>query len=172
MHSERVYLALGSNLGDSIFILQRAFEEIQALPTISHFQRSQFYQTSPVSPIPQKDFINATCSFACELSPIELFQHLQAIEKKLGKVPKAKTAPRTIDIDILLYGHAWIDTPELKIPHHGLKGRLFVLTPLSDLTDHLLIPEPNGKLQRLVLKDYLSTFPNPNQERVSLYTLE
>ena len=169
MHSKTVYLSLGSNQGDRISILQSALKEIQALPSIEHFKSSRFYQTSPVSPIPQNDFINAACSFACKLTPYDLLQHLQKIEKNLGKTPKAKNAPRLIDIDILLYDERWIDTPELKIPHPGLKKRLFVLIPLSDLTKKLMIPQVNGNVEQLILKDYYLILITMS-EKISLVT--
>jgi 2-amino-4-hydroxy-6-hydroxymethyldihydropteridine diphosphokinase len=168
MHSKQIYLGLGSNMGNSIAILTEALQEIEAFPHLHDFRHSRFYQTSPVSPVVQRDFINAACVFMSPLAPYELLSQLQSIEKRLGKVPKEKIAPRPIDIDILLYGEEWIDSPDLSIPHPGLKERLFVLMPLSDLTDFLLIPKQDGDPQRLLLKDYLSNFQNSNNEKVAL----
>ncbi len=162
----KVYLGLGSNIGDSIAIVTQALNKIAALPHVEDFRRSRFFQTTPVSPIAQRDFINVACCFSSSLTPHELLFQLQDIERKLGKVPKAKTAPRPIDIDMLLYGQEWIDTPDLCIPHPRMKERLFVLAPLSDLTDLLLIPNQQGELQPLSLKDYLNSFSNAHNEKV------
>lgn len=135
--SDQVFLGLGSNLGDRLALLQAALKQIEALPNTSHFQASKIYETSPVSPIPQGPFLNAACSFLTDLSPFELLSHLQQIETALGKTPKPKTAPRLIDIDILLFGQMKIDTPTLQIPHPHWQERLFVLRPLLDLTEEI-----------------------------------
>jgi 2-amino-4-hydroxy-6-hydroxymethyldihydropteridine diphosphokinase len=150
-----VYLGLGSNLGDSLATLQQALKEIASLPKTQLVRSSPFYQTSPISPLPQNDFINLVCSIITTLSPFELFHQLEAIEKKLGKIPKAKTEPRKIDIDLLLYGDLFIETPELQIPHPRMMERLFVLKPLSDLLDTLLVPQSNSKPKVIFLKDFL-----------------
>lgn len=138
--SDRVYLGLGSNLGDRLVLIQAAFEAIQALPNTSGFQTSKIYETDPVSPIPQGLFLNAACTFLTDLTPFDLLAYLQQIETKLGKTPKPKTAPRPIDIDILLFGQKQIDTPTLQIPHPRWQERLFMLLPLLDLTEEILLP--------------------------------
>jgi 2-amino-4-hydroxy-6-hydroxymethyldihydropteridine diphosphokinase len=138
--SDRVYLGLGSNLGDRLALIKTALEKIQALPLTHRFQTSKIYETAPVSPIPQGPFLNAACTFLTTLSPFELLDYLQKIEKELGKTPKPKEAPRPIDIDILLFGQKQIDTPTLQIPHPAWQERPFVLIPLLDLTEEILLP--------------------------------
>ncbi len=168
MPSEPVYLGLGSNLGESLATLKNALTEIQALPQVSDLKVSGFYQTSPVSPLPQPDFVNAAASFKTAFSPEELLFELQKIEKKLGKIPKKKEEPRVLDLDILLFGSRWINTPTLKVPHPELLNRLFVLTPLADLTERLNIPKPSGPPRKIDLKEYLKTFSNPYRETVKI----
>ena len=99
--SELVYLGLGSNIGDSRSLLERAFCSIKDIPQVDSLQTSSLYATSPVSPIPQRDFLNAACRFHTTLSPQALYDALHRIEVSLGKIPKEKNAPRAIDIDIL-----------------------------------------------------------------------
>jgi 2-amino-4-hydroxy-6-hydroxymethyldihydropteridine diphosphokinase len=168
MPSEPVYLGLGSNLGGSLATLKNALTEIRALPQVSDLTVSGFYQTTPVSPLPQPDFLNAAASFNTSFSPEELLCELQKIEKKLGKIPKKKEEPRVLDLDILLFGSRWINTPTLKVPHPELLNRLFVLTPLADLTETIVIVQPDGLRVTINLKEYLSQFPNLHGERVEI----
>src|SRR5205814_6337226 len=106
-------------------------------------QVSKLYLTSPVSEIPQPHYTNAACVFQTSLSAHQLFPALQTIEQKHGKTPKAKNAPRVIDIDLLFFGHESYQEEHLQIPHPRWRERLFVLVPLVDLTDHISLPLPN-----------------------------
>lgn len=130
----QVYVALGGNIGDTQSILTQALQQISALPNVQHLECSRFYRTPPVSPIPQASYINAVCRFQTSLSAKELLHALQRIETALGKVPKAKEAPRCIDLDILFFGAELHRDAELVIPHPRWRERLFVLLPLLDLT--------------------------------------
>lgn len=150
----RVYLGLGSNLGDPLSQVEKAFKEISALSEIIEPRCSKLYKTAPVSPLPQPDFINAACTFFTRLQPVELLRKLQNIEKNLGKIPKKKTEPRLIDIDILLYGERLIDTDELKVPHPAMLERLFVLAPLSDLVDEIFVPQVGGRSVKVDLRRF------------------
>lgn len=129
-----VYVGLGSNLGDSADIVAKALALLEAVPAISQFAASPLYLTSPVSDLPQPDFVNAVCRFKTTLAPMELLAELQKIERHFGQSPKPKNAPRLIDLDILFFGREKILTPDLEIPHPRWKERLFVIRPLSDLT--------------------------------------
>lgn len=137
MQQEIVYLGLGSNLGDSKNILQKACQSINLLPNTTVLQFSSIYCTSPISSIPQRDYLNLTCSLTTTLDPYALFIYLEQIEQSLGKIPKPKDAPRKIDIDILYFGNRILHSERLIIPHPKIKERLFVLQPLLELTDHL-----------------------------------
>ncbi|MBA3721577.1 MAG: 2-amino-4-hydroxy-6-hydroxymethyldihydropteridine diphosphokinase [Parachlamydiaceae bacterium] len=129
-----VYLGLGGNIGDTQLTIIKAIQKINKFPNIRNFQISRFYQTSPVGDENQASFINCVCRFDTNLDPFVLLTKMQDIERGLGKVPKPRTAPRIIDIDILFYGDSEMQTPDLEIPHPRWKERLFVLIPLQDLT--------------------------------------
>lgn len=137
MQQEIVYLGLGSNLGHSKTILQKACQSINELPNTTAFQFSSIYRTSPISSIPQRDYLNLACSLTTTLDPFTLFRYLEQIEQSLGKIPKPKEAPRKIDIDILYFGNRILHSEKLIIPHPKIKERLFVLQPLLELTNHL-----------------------------------
>lgn len=171
MSPEIVFLGLGSNLGDSLSLVKQALHEIGTLPDSGALRISCLYQTTPVSPLPQPNFINCACAFYTKLAPHALLDHLQKIETKLGKLPKKKSEPRLIDIDILLFGERFIDTARLKVPHPSLLERLFVLVPLSDLTGWLTIPQAEGPALQINLSEHLRTFSNPHQEKVELKEL-
>jgi 2-amino-4-hydroxy-6-hydroxymethyldihydropteridine diphosphokinase len=128
-----VFVALGSNLGDSRALLNLALKAIQSLPSTSDLKASSLYLSKALSSIPQPDFLNAVCSFKTTLEPLELLTALQEIELKLGKVAKPKEAPRLIDLDILFFGDLEMRTERLEIPHPRWMERLFVLCPLSEL---------------------------------------
>jgi 2-amino-4-hydroxy-6-hydroxymethyldihydropteridine diphosphokinase len=134
---------------------------------VKNFRVSSFYDTTPVSPIPQPNFLNCTCAFETRLSPETLLGALQEIETKLGKRPKKKNEPRPIDIDILLFGERFIDTPTLQVPHPALLERLFVLRPLSDLTETIRVSQREGPPLQIHLREFLRTFANPHQETVA-----
>ena len=161
-----VYIGLGSNLGDSMLIIQKALDLIKALPGIHQLEISHFYQTSPLGNTHQNSFINAVCRFKTSLEAHELLHSLQKIEAFLGKKPKGKYEPRLIDLDILLFGLEWHQDEELTVPHPHWQERLFVLVPLSDLVVELKIPQADGSLLAFNVKTYLQHFNNPNQETV------
>lgn len=132
-----IYVGIGSNLADPIEKVTEALCLLEALPAISEFAASPLYLTSPVSDLPQPDFVNAVCRFKTTLTPVELFAELQKIERHMGQSPKPKNAPRLIDLDILFFGQASFQTEQLEIPHPRWKERLFVLRPLADLTPYV-----------------------------------
>jgi 2-amino-4-hydroxy-6-hydroxymethyldihydropteridine diphosphokinase len=135
-----VFLSLGSNLGESANTIHSALRAIEALPQVYDFIASSLYRTAPVSPLPQPDFLNAACSLRTHLTLEALFAFLNMIEEHLGKIPKPKEAPRPIDIDIVLFGLHFLETPELCIPHPCWRERFFVLMPLAELTDTIVYP--------------------------------
>lgn len=164
MDKEQIYIGMGGNIGDSVKILHAALKEIKKIPGIDQLRCSQFYRTSPVSAIPQVYYINAVCAFQTSLSPMILVKHLQEIEKKLGKVPKIKDAPRVIDLDLLFHGNQVIDEVKLTVPHPKWKERLFVLIPLSELVDELVDPKEGTQID---LKEMLEKFNNTHQETLT-----
>ncbi|MGL4348452.1 MAG: 2-amino-4-hydroxy-6-hydroxymethyldihydropteridine diphosphokinase [Chlamydiales bacterium] len=153
MQEELVYLGLGSNIGDSKTTLQKACQSINSLPHTTAHRFSSIYLTFAISSIPQRDYLNVTCSLITTLDPLTLFMYLEQIERLLGKIPKSKEAPRKIDIDILYFGNRILHSERLIIPHPKIKERLFVLQPLLELTDSLPdIP---------ILEKYIKTLNTP-----------
>jgi len=136
----KVFLGVGANLGDPMATILQAWKLVRALSKVSDLQSSHYYLTTPVSSIPQPDYINSVWSLSTDYSLCDLLKELQNVEKSLGKVIKHKDAPRTIDLDILLYGREEMTTEELQVPHPSWKERPFVLVPLSDLTEKVFLP--------------------------------
>lgn len=163
MAPSRVFISLGSNLGFPEENLKTALTKLSVLNSTSFFKKSKLYKTSPVSPVLQEPYLNAVCSFYTSLDPEELFNHLEIIEKEIGKLPKPKTDPRVIDLDLLFYGARSLNTQKLQIPHPRWEERLFVLAPLAELAPFLWVPE-GGKLVRKNIRDMVRWFPYSNQK--------
>lgn len=140
----RAYLALGTNIGERERNLQDAVKGLQAIEGISLVELSAVYETEPVGYTDQAAFLNMAVAVETTLSPEELLQTVLHLEQELGRVRVIRWGPRTIDIDILLYGETTVELPHLCIPHPEMTGRAFVLVPLNDICDQttLLI---NGK---------------------------
>jgi 2-amino-4-hydroxy-6-hydroxymethyldihydropteridine diphosphokinase len=137
------YIALGSNLDNPIKQLEQALSALATLPGCELCQVSPFYQNPAVGP-PQPDFINAVAELHTSLTPSTLLKTLQQIEQRQGRIRMAeRNTPRTLDLDIILYGKQTIHLPNLTIPHPRLYERAFVLVPLYALAPTLILP--NGK---------------------------
>jgi len=130
---------LGSNLDDPVGQVRRAFAELDALPDTRLVARSRLYRTAAVGP-PQPDYVNAAAVLDTELAANALFDGLLAIEVAHGRVRSERWGPRTLDLDLLVYGDAVIDTPRLTVPHPQLARRPFVLVPLAEVADDLVVP--------------------------------
>ncbi len=136
----RVFVGLGSNLGRRDLHLQAAVHFLSRAPGI-HLQRlSRVYETRPVGPVAQGAFLNAVAELLTALSPRDLLERLLSHERTAGRVRTVRWGPRTIDLDILLYGNAEVDEPGLRIPHPELAHRAFVLVPLAELAPGLEVP--------------------------------
>ncbi len=129
-----VTVALGANLGEPLATLRKVVSEIEASPDFSEVKVSPFYDTSPVESS-GPDYVNAVLTAKTDLAPKEVFHRLQKLEIRYGRVRPAGVvnAPRTLDLDVLLYDDLQSDDPELILPHPRMTGRLFVLVPLADL---------------------------------------
>lgn len=134
MNTTTAYLGLGANLGDPLQQLIDARSALYALITSKGGRCSKFYLSTPVGYDAQPDFINCVVELKTIASALELLDAAQAIEAGLGRqrVSSNQNAPRTIDIDILLFGDEKIDTPRLSVPHPRMNERLFVLQPLAE----------------------------------------
>ena len=146
-----VYLSLGTNLGDRLSYLKEALEGLAKLPLTSVTAVSPIYETEAWGNTNQPDFLNLVCQLETGLPAHDLLKHCQAIELDLGRERHEHWGPRTIDIDILLYGRQSIQTVELTVPHPYMMERGFVLVPLANLTERLELP---GKI--LDLASYLT----------------
>ncbi len=140
----QVYVGIGSNLDDPRAQVTRAIAALRGLAMDDSFRVSPLYR-SPALPsevADQPDFINAVAGFVTRLSPAALLARLQALEAAQGRVRDGtRWGPRPLDLDILLYGEAEMDTPALRIPHPGLGERAFVLYPLYDIAPGLRLPD-------------------------------
>lgn len=147
MMAERVYVGLGANLGDPRATLAQALQALATLPRTRLVAASPLYRSGPID-AQGPDFINAVAELDTTLAPRELLQALQAIEQEHGRQRTHRNAPRTLDLDLLLYGQRLIDEPGLTVPHPRLHQRAFVLLPLADLAPDLVHPQL-GRLQAL-----------------------
>ncbi len=144
-----VYLALGSNLGDRELHLRQAIEKLQARDL--RFRRaSSLYETEPMGLREQPWFLNQVCEFETELFPLQLLQRIHRLENALGRKRVVINGPRTIDIDIVLYGNAVVKSAELEIPHPRYRERRFVLEPLVELNPALKDPETRQPITALL----------------------
>lgn len=142
---QQVYIGLGSNLGDSANHLQQAISAIAQLPKTELIKASSLYSSAPLGAVDQPRYVNAVAHIATALTPIELLDALQHIEHVQGRVRQGERwGPRTLDLDILLFGQHVINEPRLCVPHYHMHARPFVLIPLAELCpkDFVL---PNGQ---------------------------
>jgi 2-amino-4-hydroxy-6-hydroxymethyldihydropteridine diphosphokinase len=137
----RVFIGLGSNIGPKRQNIKNAGEKIAALEGVEIINESSLYNTSPWGKTDQQDFINQVVELETNLSPWKLLNELQQIEIKMGRQRLEKWGPRTIDLDILLYGDEIIESEELTIPHPYIGKRLFVLVPLEEINSELIFPD-------------------------------
>lgn len=136
------YIAIGSNLADPVVQANNAIEALRHHPHIKLIACSSLYSSTPMGPQDQPDYINAVAEIQTELSPLELLDNTQAIEQQQGRVRKdERWGPRSLDLDILLYGDQVIDNERLTVPHYGMKVREFVLYPLYEIAPNLSLPD-------------------------------
>ncbi|POF40294.1 2-amino-4-hydroxy-6-hydroxymethyldihydropteridine diphosphokinase [Pseudomonas laurylsulfativorans] len=129
---ERIYIGMGSNLADPAEQLRSAVEALAQLPQTALVGVSAFYQSDSLLP-GQPRYTNAVAALASALAPLDLLDALQAIENGQGRERLERWGPRTLDLDILLFGDRLIDEPRLKVPHYHMQERAFVLYPLAEL---------------------------------------
>jgi 2-amino-4-hydroxy-6-hydroxymethyldihydropteridine diphosphokinase len=135
------YIGLGANLGDRAAMLRAALEQLAAEPGVEIVAVSSFRETDPVGIVDQPRFVNAAAAVETALSARELLDRLLGIERRLGRTQSGpRFGPRTIDLDLLLYGDDALAPPGLHVPHPRLHERLFVLEPLAELDPRLVVP--------------------------------
>lgn len=139
----RCYIGLGSNQGDSRTIIGAALAQLGAAEGIEVAGVAPLYRTAPQGYLEQDDFINTVAEINTTLSPLALLAELQRIENQLGRVRTVRWGPRTVDLDLLLYGDETINLPDLQVPHPRMCQRAFVMAPLADMNPELrLAGEP------------------------------
>ena len=134
------YVGLGANIGEPRAQLLAAWDAMGRMPQTRAIARSGLYRSAPVGHEDQPDFLNCVAKLETTLQPHALLSHLQGIEQDLGRARSFRNAPRTIDLDLLLYGTETLDTPELVVPHPRMHERAFVLAPLAELDADAVIP--------------------------------
>ncbi|WP_067706640.1 2-amino-4-hydroxy-6-hydroxymethyldihydropteridine diphosphokinase [Erwinia sp. ErVv1] len=138
----RVYLALGSNLADPLHQVHDALDALDGLPHTQRIATSSFYRTPPYGPPDQPDFLNAAVALDTQLTPEALLDATQRIELEQGRVRKKdRWGPRTLDIDIMLFGHLRLNTPRLILPHYDMHNRAFMLLPLLEIAPDAAFPD-------------------------------
>ncbi len=138
--NERVFLALGSNVGDRKQHLNAVIRELGGHPQIEVLRISSWINSIAEARVPQRDYLNGAVEIATVLTPMELLEVTQGIERQLGRQSKGDYQPRTVDIDILFFGDQIICTEGLTIPHPMLHTRSFVLGPMSEIAPEMIHP--------------------------------
>lgn len=148
-----VYIAIGSNLASPLEQVNAAVKAIGEIPDSRIVAVSSFYRTPPLGPQDQPDYLNAAVALDTALAPEELLNHTQRIELQQGRVRKAERwGPRTLDLDIMLFGDEVINTERLTVPHYDMENRGFMLWPLFEIAPELLFPGNTP------LKNYLAAY--------------
>ena len=143
------YIGMGSNLGERHATLRAAVKKLEATDGIRVVKVSRFRETEPVGGPPQDAFLNAAVQVETNLEPERLFEAIQRIEDAFGRTRTVRWGPRTLDLDLLLYGNWVIATPALQVPHPLLHERRFVLEPLCDISPHIIHPVLRKSMEEL-----------------------
>lgn len=157
-------IALGSNQGDSIAILNQAVDKIAQISGVKLYAVSPFYRTKPWGYTDQPDFINGVIKVETSLSGSQLYAHLSALEQEFKRIRLFKNGPRTLDLDIITYGESVSQDPDLTLPHPRAHERAFVLVPLCDIAPETYFA--NFKCTALELLNKL-----PQSEREGMHKL-
>nr|WP_208091911.1 2-amino-4-hydroxy-6-hydroxymethyldihydropteridine diphosphokinase [Cronobacter turicensis] len=136
------FIALGSNLAEPLSQVNNALAALARIPHSRIVATSSFYRTPPLGPQDQPDYLNAAVALETTLAAEALLDNTQRIELEQGRVRKAERwGPRTLDLDIMLFGDATINTERLTVPHYDMKNRAFMLLPLSEIAPALRFPD-------------------------------
>lgn len=149
-----VYIALGSNLSTPVMQLNSAITALSNLPDTKIEKVSSFYQSKPLGPQDQPDYVNAVVCIKTMLSPLALLEQLQNIENNQGRVRLRRWGERTLDLDILLYDDLVLNSERLTIPHYDMQNREFVIIPLYEIAENLVLPD--GKNLHKLQKKFIS----------------
>ncbi len=142
-------IALGSNIGDSLTILEAALKTLHKVPGITLTHKSNWYKTKAVGP-PQPDYLNGCIRLHVDIEPFKLLEILLSIENQFGRERKERWAARTLDLDLLLYDDLILNAPTLQIPHPRMIERAFVLVPLVEIAPDYIEPVSRRAIKELV----------------------
>ncbi len=159
---KKIYLGLGSNVGDREANLRAAVQRLQG-PDLHVLRVSPVYETEPVGYADQRWFWNAVAEAETDLFPLQLLARAGQVERALGRRRSIPNGPRTIDIDVLLYGNTIMKSPSLEIPHPRIAERRFVLAPMSDLA-----PELRHPMLRRTVRELLDAAPQSAVRRIDV----
>lgn len=157
----QAFIALGSNLENPIYQVKKAFDELDKIPSSKLLVYSSLYRSAPVGRLDQPDFINAVAKIETSLDPHELLSALLDIERRHGRTRKFPNAPRTLDLDILLYDDLKYHQHDLTLPHPRISQRAFVLQPLMEIAPNCRIPGYN------TIAELLATCQKQRVERIT-----
>lgn len=156
------FIGLGSNLGDPVTQVSSARESIKQTDGVWELAFSSLYKSRPMGPSNQADYVNAVMAINTTQTAFELLRDMQEIENRKGRVRTGERwGPRTLDLDLLLFGQEIIETAELTVPHYGLSDRAFVLYPLAEISPDLEIPAQGP------LKDLLKSCPRDSLQIIA-----
>lgn len=145
-------IALGSNMGESLAILEGAIKSLEKTPGITIKAKSSWYRTAPVGGPSQPDYLNGAAILEVQLSPQKLLETLLNIEQEFGRVRQEHWGPRTLDLDVLLFDDLILETPDLQIPHPRMTQRAFVLVPLAEIAPDWIEPVSQEPISQLLQK--------------------
>ena len=148
---KRIYLSLGSNIGDREANLRKAVERLESLD-VHVLRASRIYETEPMDLVDQAWFLNQVAEAETALFPMQLLTRIARVERELGRTRTVPKGPRTLDIDILFYGDAVVHTARLEIPHPRIAQRRFVLLPLAELAPDLRHPVTRLSVRQMLEK--------------------
>jgi 2-amino-4-hydroxy-6-hydroxymethyldihydropteridine diphosphokinase len=159
------FIALGSNLGDPVAQIRGALSTLAAMLETRLVRHSSLYRNPAAGNLDQPEFVNAVAEIRTRLAPRDLLDQLLALERNQGRTRDFPNAPRTIDLDVLLYGGHVVNEPGLTIPHPRMLGRAFVLVPLAEIAPHAVVPGI-GRVSGLVKRvDAAGLVKLPDTER-------
>lgn len=152
----RAYVGLGANVGDARAAVESAFGALDALPRTRLVGRSRLYRSPAWGPVPQSEYVNAVAAVDTRMEPMQLLDALLGIERAAGRDRSLapRWGPRTLDLDLLLYGDRSIDVPGLQVPHPRLHERAFVIVPLAEIAPDIGIP---GRGSVAAMRDAMAT---------------